>query len=230
MMPIAKNNKPLFVSVEGIDGVGKSTLIDGLRDKLRDEGLETAVYKVPGKDESRTSKFMRHLFKHELYAQTVPKFAPQIHILMVYLATSKVENQLQKIISEKNIDIIIADRSAVSNYVYAQADVGTLRERFVHKLMNFLFKDVMLPQLSFYIHADIETVVSRIKSRGEPISEREVKRLASLQERYDNIFNKPELYELLRDTKVVVIDGNKSKEEVLSVAFRELKRGISEVK
>jgi len=230
MMPIAKNSKPLFVSVEGIDGVGKSTLIDGLRDKLRDEGLETAIYKVPGKDESITSKFMRHLFKHELYVQTVPKFAPPIHILMVNLATSKVENQLQKIISEKNIDIIIADRSAVSNYVYAQADVGTLRERFVHKLMDFLFKDTMLPQLSFYIRADIETVVSRIKSRGELINEREVKRLTSLQERYDDIFNKPELYKLLRDTKVVVIDGNKSKEEVLSVAFRELKRWISEVK
>jgi len=96
--------------------------------------------------------------------------------------------------------------------------------------MDFLFKYAMLPQLSFYIRADIETVVSRIKSRGEPINEREVKRLTSLQERYDDIFNKPELYKLLRDTKVVVIDGNKSKEEVLSVAFRELKRWISEVK
>ena len=97
----------------------------------------------------------------------------------------------------------------------------------MHNFVDFLFGDIMLPKLSFYIHTEPEAVVSRIKGRGEAVSEAEDKRLSSLQKRYDNIFDRDgysSRYRLLRGTNVVVIDGNKSREKVLSFAFGILKR------
>lgn len=229
MMQISKTSKPILVSVEGVDGVGKTTLIKGLREKLRADGVESVVYKVPGEDNTGISKFTRFLFKQGWYVHGVCRFTPPIHLSMVRLETYKVEKQLKVSLAGKSVDVLIADRSAVSNYAYGESSAGTVREQLMHRFVDFLFGDAMLPKLSFYIHVEPEVIVSRIKGRGEAVSEAEAKRLGSLQKRYDNIFGRDgygSRYRLLRDTNVTVIDGNRSREEVLSFAFAILKREI----
>ena len=55
-------NKGLFISFEGIDGVGKTTQVNALRDFLQARGLEVVVTREPGG--TQLGKQLRDILLH----------------------------------------------------------------------------------------------------------------------------------------------------------------------
>jgi thymidylate kinase len=212
-----------FVSIEGSDGVGKTTVINTLKAELANEGIsDVLIYKVPKYDNSTSAKLLKYLFTRDWYLHDVLKAFYPLHILLIRLETSRVERELKQAIELKGGGngqvLLIGDRSALSNYAYSEIYTDKLRPRLNNALVNFLFKNAMLPDISFLIIASPDEIVKRIEERGESISEAEVGRLTRMQNAYIHIFggDARSTCKLLRNTEAIIINGNRSKETVSS--------------
>lgn len=222
-----EQQKTILISVEGVDGVGKTTLISGLMEKLRNEGVETILYKVPS-GKTKLSNLMHYLFTQRWYVHGVCRTIYPIHLFLVYLETLNVEHDVSRQINGNDNVILIADRSIASNYVYPESRGETVRAKILHNLFEFFFKDITLPKYSIFLHAEPKMLATRITERGETIDEAEIRRLAGLQKTYMKILDERNRhkYKLLSRTNIAIVDGNSSKEEVLSSSFEFLRASL----
>ncbi|MEM3442017.1 MAG: deoxynucleoside kinase [Candidatus Bathyarchaeia archaeon] len=224
---IEYEKKVKFISVEGSDGVGKSTVVCALKNEFANaEGVDSVlVYKVPRYDDSRSARLLKYLFGKDWYVHGVLKAFSPLHLLLIRLETLRVETSIKQILAgmdDQNRVIIIGDRSALSNYVYAELYKDKFRRWLNRGLVNLLFKNTMLPDITFFISVKPEEIVRRINERDKSISEAEKARLTRMQDAYHRVFgsNASAACKLLRHTESIVIDGNKSKEEVYSEISR----------
>ena len=218
---IVAAKKYKFVSIEGSDGVGKTTVINALKEELKNEGIsDVLIYKVPKYDNSASARLLKYLFTKDWYLHGAMKAFYPLHIILIRLETLRIERELKQTIESKGDGksqvLLIGDRSALSNYAYSEIYKDKLRPYLNNVLVNFLFKNAMLPDISFLIVVSPDEIVKRIKERGESINEAEADRLTRMQDAYKRIFDYDarSTYKLLRNTETIIINGNECKETV----------------
>ncbi|MCF7871164.1 MAG: dTMP kinase [Candidatus Omnitrophica bacterium] len=150
-----KEKKAVFITVEGLEGCGKSSVIKFLEDYAKKEGIKTQVYREPGSTKIGEEIRKILLDKKEMALSAYAE-------LLLYLAARAqlIEERLKEDLSR--FDIIICDRFYDSTLVYQgyALGLGGIAEKSVE-----LFSLGIKPDLTLFLDVDVEVGLKRIKRK-----------------------------------------------------------------
>ncbi|MEM9320159.1 MAG: dTMP kinase [Pseudomonadota bacterium] len=154
-MPAASRDG-LFVSLEGIDGSGKSTQIKRLADALHAEGRQTVVTREPGG--APGAEAIRRL----LVEGAPDRWSPETEILLFSAARrDHLESTIQPALAAGKI--VLSDRFADSTRVYQGATRGDLRA-LVDRIHDAVIS--VEPDLTIILDMDPKAALARGLARG----------------------------------------------------------------
>ena len=158
-------NKPLFISLEGVDGAGKTTHIHFIEDYFRTKGLPFYMTREPGGTD--LGEKLRLLLLHEemdALTETMLMFAARCE-------------HIQTIIKPKLAQgiTVVSDRFTDATYAYQAGGKG-VDARSIDVLKSLVQKDLD-PDLTFLFDVPVEISIERLKDtrtmdkfeREEPI-------------------------------------------------------------
>lgn len=188
----------IFITFEGPEGAGKSTLIRKLRESLQEKGKKILQTREPGGTE--IGEMIRSIL-----LDTKNKISPFAE-LALYLA-SRAQHISEIIRPALNKDmIVLCDRFNDSTYAYQAIARGLGLEK-VESICSFICEGLE-PDLTFYLDLDPETGFQRVQSRKKDRMESEG---LSFHQKVRDAF----LQISKRDSqRFKVIDATKSAEEV----------------
>ena len=152
-----KHKSSFFVSLEGIEGSGKSTQIQALKDFFEAQGLRTINVREPGGTKLGEKIRETILSQEEKISEISELFlfaASRAHLLNTIILPE---------LAKPNT-VIIADRYIDSSIAY-QGIARGLGVETVIKLHEFAPLN-FLPDLTFYLEIDLATSFARQASRG----------------------------------------------------------------
>ncbi len=146
-----------FITFEGGDGVGKSTQIERLADRLRKAGHDVVTTREPGG--SPGAEAIRAL----LVQGSADRWSALSEALLVFAARA---NHLERVINPARARgaIVLCDRFTDSTMAY-QGMAGSLGEDIVRRLSGLIVGDDG-PSLTFILDAPSSSALARAESRG----------------------------------------------------------------
>ena len=193
----------MFIVFEGLDGCGKTTQIELLENKLKENGYKNIkLIREPGS--TKVSEEIRNIL---LYNELT-----DIQRLFLFLASRNIVTNEQIIPSIKNGDIVICDRYAPSTLAYQGygkkvADIG-----LIHK-MNNLACEYIHPDLVIFIDVPVEECMKRMSIEDEMEK--------SAIPVYEKIYNGYK--QLSKNLNWITIDGTQGIEEISNKIFNIIK-------
>jgi dTMP kinase len=199
--------KGLFIVFEGIDGSGKTTQSKLLFELFSKEGKQVIWTKEPTDGDIGSLLTNKYLKEVDL---------PIVDALL--FAADREEHLKDMVIPALNQGkIVISDRYYHSTLAYQQAQGLEL------KWLLELNKNFIKPDLTIIIDLEPEIAIERIeKDKKRKIEDRKkFEKLEFLKKVRKNFLDLPKV---LKDEKIVVIEGNKEKEEVFEAVVKEIKK------
>lgn len=205
----------LFITIEGGEGVGKSTFIEGLKDFFSGLGKETLVTREPGG--TAIADRIRSVFTDPPEEED---FTVEAELMLVSAARAQhMHHKILPALGEGKV--VISDRFADSTRVY-QGFLGKADDVFMESVIEkTVFK--RHPDMTFLLDCDVEVSIKRVRDRAEQNGE--------ALSRYDKA--NLEVHQKLRDgflhyaakfpNRFIVVDASKTPEEVLNSAISALK-------
>ncbi len=194
--------KGMFITFEGNDGSGKSSAIQAVYDELIKENYNVILTREPG-----GSKIAEKIRTIILDTDNLGMDSKTEALLY---AASRREHLMKKIIPALNEGkIILSDRYLDSSLVYQ----GIAREIGVNEIYNLnkFAIDDYLPDLTIMLAVRPEIGMERIKNNRHEFDRLELEKLEFHHKVYNGYKEVAKLY----PNRIVMIDGEKSKEEVL---------------
>lgn len=154
MMP--HNTGGFLITFCGLDGCGKSTMINMLRDKLIADGYDVMVTKQPT-DQMRQSEIFR------TYMDEPDHSMFEYRTLSLMAAADRVQHVNKVILPElKKGKIVICDR-------YFYSCLANLRARGYEddKWIYDVSKAIIKPDIAFFLDVSVPVAVFRVRSRPE---------------------------------------------------------------
>tara|TARA_R110001592_G_scaffold233140_1_gene490692 strand:- start:3019 stop:3645 length:627 start_codon:yes stop_codon:yes gene_type:complete len=147
----------LFITVEGGEGVGKSTNIAFMQQVLEAKGLDVIVTREPG------GTPLAEEIREVLIKNREEKVVSETELLLMFAA--RAQHLYQKILPalEKG-QCVISDRFTDATYAYQSGGRGVSAEK-VALLETFVQGDTR-PDITFLFDAPIEIGMSRAQKRG----------------------------------------------------------------
>jgi dTMP kinase len=147
-----------FITIDGIEGAGKSTQIELIADFLRANNQKFILTREPG-----GTNFGEKV-RSVLLDENTGNLDGKTEALMMFAARN--EHILQKIIPNLEKDIwVISDRFSDSSYAYQGGGRG-LDFLKIAELENWVLGDFK-PDLSLFLNIDLKTSNERVNKRGE---------------------------------------------------------------
>lgn len=192
----------MFITLEGTEGVGKSTLISSLKKYFTEKEIDFIFTKEPGG--TREGNEIRNILldrsmELEPYTETLLLLADRVQ-------------HVKKIIKpalEKNKNIF-SDRYIDSTYAYQGAGRGISQD----DLDNFInVLNFPIPDLTIFLDLSITEGIKRVKKRGEVdrFEEEEVIFFEKIRQFYLETAKK-------NSKRFFVIDASQSMDEVFNIA------------
>lgn len=146
--------KGKFITFEGVDGVGKSTQIQLLAERLQKLGYEVVVTREPGG--TKVAERVRGLV---LDAQ-LPLSTHSEALLFMAARSEHVEKLIQPALAAGKV--VLCDRFCDSTFVYQglQLDVAMLRK------LNLIATGGLMPDMTIVIDGEPELLAQRRANRG----------------------------------------------------------------
>jgi dTMP kinase len=194
-------NKGKFITIEGIDGCGKSTLAENLTRALTKLGAPVILTKEPGGSE--LGKSLRKI----LQEQQSP-VCEKAEYLMFAADRAQHFSQIINPALETG-KTVISDRWCDSSVAYQGYGRGLDVEMI--KTVNSWVTQNLKPDLIFYIRIDAQTAFDRIKKRNLELTAFEKEKIEfwkRVEHGYETIF--------MNKKNVVVLDGKMTQEELLT--------------
>lgn len=145
----------MFITFEGIDGSGKTTQCQLLKDSLEKKGYKVLVTREPGG--TKTAETIRNVLLHI--------HEPIEAMTEVFLYCAARVEHLEKIILPKLDEgyIVISDRFYDSTIAYQ----GGGRELGLEKMIeiNKIFIEKATPDITFFIDTDLSTIEKRMNKK-----------------------------------------------------------------
>ncbi|WP_018997028.1 dTMP kinase [Hirschia maritima] len=197
-----------FVTLEGGEGVGKSTLAQLLKVRLSEHGINVVLTREPGG--SIGGEEIRSLV---LNPKSDDGWSALTQTLLFFAARS---DHLDKIIAPalKRGDWVICDRFTDSTRAYQQV-AGGVSSEIIEQLDQISVGDVQ-PDMTLILDMPVEDAVKRREARNGPMDAFESKPLSfhkSVREAFRNL---GETY----STRCHVLDAGQSPDEVLNQALK----------
>ncbi len=148
-----------FITVEGIEGVGKSSNIEVLVNHIENAGYEVLTTREPGG--TPLAEDIRQLLMHR-GDEPIPEVA---ELLLMFAARSlNVNNNIRPALNAGKW--VICDRFTDSSRAYQGAGRG-LPMATVNQLADWVHGDLW-PDLTILLDAPVEVGMARAGNRGEP--------------------------------------------------------------
>jgi len=205
--------KALMVAIEGIDGVGKSHLIQTLLQKLEEYSLQVGTTEEPTRESKEGNLIRSHKERLEpeselkLFMEDRRKHRPVLDIL------------------RNTRDVVILDRYYLSSMAYQGQRLSEQTGLDLTETMARIQTEseilVPKPDLVLILDADPTTAIQRLlqRGRGQDGFEQE-ENLRKVREAFKAIKEK----EMLGCHVTIIDTCQLSQEEVVEVAFKEVKR------
>jgi dTMP kinase len=146
-----------FITVEGSEGVGKSTQITVVRQEIERQGFEVVTTKEPG-GTKRADQIRKLLLTPE--AEAMPATAELL--LMFASRAIHVENLVRPALAAGKW--VVCDRFTDSTYAYQGHGRGLPRE-MIASLENFVQQDLR-PDLTLLLDAPVDVAMDRVRTRN----------------------------------------------------------------
>lgn len=156
LMPITSGEyKGKLIVFDGVDGSGKSTMLEMLAEKLRSEGENVMVTMQPTPEMRQLHIFKTFIYKPEK-RQLVDYRALQLYMLADRMQHFKeiIEPALQK------GTYVLSDR-----YIFTMLATMLARGNHPEPWLNELLPSIRMPHATFIMDVDLETCIRRIKER-----------------------------------------------------------------
>lgn len=204
--------KGIFITFEGIEGCGKSTQVELLKDYLENEGMQVILTREPGGTE--ISERIRDL----LLDPTHKEMLPETEVLLY--AASRSQHTGQKIIPAiESGKVVISDRYYDSTIAY-QGAARQIDETSIKFLCEFAaFRNE--PDLTFLIDVAVETGLGRIDPE---LADRLEQESMDFHRRVRKGF----LDLAAKHSRIIIIDGQKSINEINGLIIEKVKEYIKE--
>ena len=143
-----------FITLEGVDGAGKSTCINFIKKYISDKGFKSIFTREPGG--TLLGEKLREILLHD-------EITPETETLLMFAARSE---HVQKVIKPnlRSGLIVISDRFTDATYAYQSAG-KFVEEKKITILKNWVHED-LTPDLTFLFDLPIDVSLSRLKSNG----------------------------------------------------------------
>ena len=147
-----------FITFEGLDGVGKSTQLERLAGKLREQGLDVVITREPGG--TPTGEKIRQL----LLDTRTSGLAPLAELALMFASRAQ---HIQKVIAPALADgqFVLCDRFTDSSEAY-QGGGRKLGSQPVLDLHRILCSDLK-PDLTILMDSDVAASVERARRRNQ---------------------------------------------------------------
>lgn len=150
----------LLITVEGIDGAGKSTLVKSIQKILEDQNKKVLCTKEPGATE--LGHHIRALLQH----RTQP-ICPKAEYLL--FAADRAQHFEHIVIPAlKNHHIVISDRMGDSSLVY-QGYARGLSLDMIERINTWTMQSIN-PDITFYLRITAEESIKRTQARNIPLT------------------------------------------------------------
>ena len=143
--------KGKLYTVDGVDGAGKTTYIEKIKDLLESRGLEYVMIKSPSL-ELREYPFWKAWYDESYGHERTCTFGFGLNIMA--LGDRLVQQELRIIPALKQGKVVLCDRYGLSSVLHHSKEV--------HKL---LFKEILKPDLQFFIQVSYNDCISRLEQR-----------------------------------------------------------------
>lgn len=171
-MSAPKNREgPLYVAVEGPIGVGKTTLVNRLNERLGASLVLEVVEENP---------FLPKFYEDpDRYA-----FQTQLFFLM-----SRFRQQTELSQGDLFRPNILADYHLLKDRIFASLTLKADELALYERVYKSLEEHILQPDVLIYLHAPIDVLLARIKERGRPFEANiDGEYLESLTEAYQHFF------------------------------------------
>jgi len=162
-MGAVQKNRTNFVSFSGIDGAGKSTQIEALCARMRQDGLR--IHTIRFWDEIARLKGIRETAGHKVFKGDKGVGSPEAPInrrdknvqswpmtcvrLFIYFVDAVSTRLAVRKALRSGVDLVIFDR-----YTYDELANLTLRNPLIRAYVRFIMMIVPRPQISYFLDAD----------------------------------------------------------------------------
>lgn len=148
----------MFITFEGCEGSGKTTIIKKLEQYFLDQKRKIITTREPGGE--KISEEIRKIILNKSNQELTKKAEALL------FAASRIQHLHDRIIPYLEKDyIVICDRFIDSSYVY-QGIASDLGMNYILKINDFMNKKTM-PDITFLLDLDVEVGLGRVKSRGK---------------------------------------------------------------
>lgn len=154
-----KINKGCFITIEGTEGVGKSTNVDFIRQYLADKGVALRLTREPGG--TPLAEEIREL----LLQPRDEVVCDDAEILLVFAARAQHVARVIKPALEKG-EWVLSDRFTDATFAYQGAGRGISWNR-IQQLEQYVLGDLR-PDLTILLDIPVEVGMARVMQRGEP--------------------------------------------------------------
>ncbi|WP_296283568.1 dTMP kinase [uncultured Acinetobacter sp.] len=147
----------MFISFEGTEGVGKTTLIRKLFDYFQQQGKDVVLTREPGG--TPLAEQIRSLLLSVNHDEAMSN---DTELLLMYAARAQ---HLQAVIlpALEQGKIVLCDRFVDSSFAYQCAGRGLSRDKLQVLNENFVAR---MPDITFWLDAPIELGMNRARERG----------------------------------------------------------------
>lgn len=198
--------KGIFITFEGIDGCGKSTQCELLKDYLKDSGVDFIFVREPG------GTVIGERIREILLDKKNSQMTPRTELLLFEAARAQITDEVIKPALDEG-KIVICDRFFDSSSAY-QGKARGMGMDFVGDL-NMAATGGLKPDITFFFDISAEEALARRGKRGEASDRIE---LAGLKFQEDVRQGYLEIAEK-SGGRIVTIDAGQSVEEI----FEEIK-------
>ncbi len=194
----------LFIAVDGPDGVGKSTLVEGLAARLRQAGRTVLVVREPGG--TATAEAAR-----ALVLDPTRDWTPAAELFLILVARAELVAKVLRPTLERGDTIVISDRYDLSTRAYQIAGRGLPPDAVL--AANRLATGGLVPDLTFVLDLAPADARARQAQQGKRLDRME-RADAAMHERVAQAFRQ------FSGDGVVHLDARRSAEAVEEEAWR----------
>ncbi len=146
-----------FITIEGIEGVGKSTQISAIIDRLEAQGKKVLLTREPGGTE------LGEAIRQLLLSTEFPPMDQRTELLLMFAA--RAEHIYTRILPALDEGVwVVSDRFTDASYAYQ----GGGRQIALEKIMGLeaWVQEGFTPDFTFLLDAPVEVGLSRARNRG----------------------------------------------------------------
>lgn len=210
-------NKGLFISFEGLDGSGKSSVLEKIQSKVKNffYNIDSIFVREPG--DSEIGENIRTLLLNPNY-----KMSALTEAFLFAAARAELFNNINIKNHLKNNGLLISDRYIDSTIAYQGYGRGLSIDKLLE--INKYATNGLMPKYTFFLMIEPQKAYERIwmnRMRKDRLDGEDLKFYNTIYEGYLNIIRENSL-------RAIVIDASKTLEDVVVSVWDKLKSIIKE--